>query len=121
MAYGITVNAWSHPGLRDLLGQYRSVLSYDATMSLQGTGTLFVYLTSSYKELWSDHGTYAHSSPNTEGDDFNPPRYPIIHRVDLETLRPKKTMDEIIALRKVREFCNITERGVWIRHSYVSY
>lgn len=121
MAFGITVNAWALPGLKELLDQYESILDYDAKMSLQGAGTLFIYLASSYKELWHDSGSYAYSSPNTEGDEFNPPRHPIIHRIDLEMPRPTKTFDEIIALRKVRKFCNVTERSVWIRHSYVSY
>lgn len=121
MAYGVTVNAWNSPGLKDLLGQYTDVLAYDAQMSLQGQGTIFVYLKSSYKTLWKDSGSYSFRSPNTNGDEFNPPEHPIIHRIDNETFAPKKTVNEILALQAVKKFCKSIERPVWIRHSYVSY
>ena len=121
IAYGITINTWKHHGVKELLGHYKSVLGYDAKMSLEGDGTLFVYLKSSYKILWEDNGSYSFRSPDTTGDSFNPPDHPIIHKVDAEIVRPKRTPDEIIALNKIRKFCDVNERGVWMRHSYISY
>lgn len=121
IAYGITVNAWNTPGLKELLGQYRALLGHDSKMSLQGEGTIFVYLKSSYKILWEDSGSYSFRSPNTVGDEFSPPTHRIIHKIDTEMRRPKRTTEEILALSHIKKFCNVTERPVWMRHSYVSY
>lgn len=118
-AFGITVDAWDTPGLKDLLESYDAVLDYDAEMSLEGQGTLFVYVKSSYITLDEDSGSYTYSKPDVEGSIFDPPRHPIIHRV-VKVNDYTLTDDELIALINVKEYCDISSDPVWIRHSYIS-
>jgi len=116
IAYGITVNAWDNPGLKELLDNLKHVINYDDKMSLGGTGTLFIYQT-----IKIDHGSYSLELPNIEGDIFSPPKHPIIHRIDEDLSRPRHSIDEILAMREIKMFCKTRGKGAWIRHSYILY
>lgn len=119
LAYGITVNAWNNPGLKRLLLKLADIVTYDKEMSLDGPGTVFIYLNSTYKTVKKDSGSYAFSSPDPSGDEFNPPRHPIIHRIEDNPTNLSEL--ELSALREIGNFCNTTINPVSIRHSFISY
>lgn len=121
IAYGIVINSWNNPGLKRLLLKLSDLVSYDKEMSPNGSGTVFIYLNSTYKTLIEKSGSYSFSSPDITGDEFNPPKHPIIHEIDLELEKPDESPEELLALEKISQFCSADVKPVWIRHSYISY
>lgn len=71
-AYGVAVKETGSTA--ELLQKYADVISFDKEMSLEGYGTVFVYVKSSYKEIHNDSLT--DEFPDIYGDDETMPQYP---------------------------------------------
>lgn len=121
VAFGVNVCAWKYSGLKHLLKEYNTWLDCDKDMAFGGKGNLFIYIKSSYQTLDEDEGVYAFSSPDTTGDEFNPPKHPIVHEQLIDKEPYVMTDEEKLALNKVREFCDINSDPVWVRHTLISY
>jgi hypothetical protein len=121
IGYGIIVKSWGNSELKSLLETNSDILKYNKDMSLGGPGTLFVYIKSTYEVIDQDNGSYAFRSPDSSGDEFNPPTHPQIHKIDETLPIPKLTKPEQNALNDVKVLCKHKGPEVWIRCAKVYY
>lgn len=120
-AYGIEIDVWNHPNVKQLLEKHQDVLRYRREMAFESEGFLFVYVESTYEIINLADGSYRSGKLDTDGTDFEPPAHPIFHYEETDRPKPELTVDEISAMEEVKKFCNSTADCVWIRHARVTY
>ncbi len=120
MAYGISINIWENPAIREIVQENNKLLAMDNTMSLDRKGFTFVYLRSSYKSINRDCGRYTVKLPNINGGDYETPKHMIIHEIDDLLPRPYRTCEERQLLYTIKRMTKYP-KFIWIKHSYIKH
>jgi hypothetical protein len=118
IAYGVTIKSWGNVGLKEFIKDNNDFIQYDKEMSLKGPGTLFIYFISTYKVLARDHGSYSFKFPDISGDEFNPPKHPIIHKKDSNMAVPDLTDLEQDILNQLKNLFELLDIS-WVIHSNI--
>lgn len=111
LAYGITVNVTQHQELKRVLDEHRDFIGYDFDMSLQGPNTVFIYIKSSYREVFRDTSDYTVRQPSKFW-------HPCGHISDSRLPAPAMSSEEKGLLYTLRRKY-MTAPPEWIRHAYI--
>lgn len=99
VACGIHVVVHGNIEISKILDDYSDVFAHSSSLSLLETGTVVIYLKSTYQELESDTHEY-------------------IHEEDITRTRPILTEREKTAINKLTDLCYCNpERLIWIHHA----
>ena len=121
IAYGIILKTRGNQELKEFIEFNSDVFGYSGDLSIDESGTSFIYLCSTYEEICIDSSSYLSRSPDITEDEFREPKHKLSHEI-VECDTPILNEGEKQLAKELNQrFASGKGEFIWISRYYISY